>query len=575
MLVYRTVTRTDQGSALLSELEQMVLSNSGECPGRDSLVKWLIDAGGLECLVLDGELPPLRRNAASFGELTLSIARTFVALELGDEAAAASSASSIPATATDALRLLAAPDTECADVHRRVPEGFAYYALDPGAYAEAARLFYDAAAPERATVIGIRTIGTTLSAVVAAALERFGVQVVRSTVRPVGHPFERRVAFTEEQLAEVRARRDGWFAVVDEGPGISGSSFAATASALGAAGAQDSRIVLMPSWNSDGKSLRNMEARSRWALHKRFVRDESENCARAAAVARRWKAEVIDDWSGGQWRQRFYSPVDAPAANPSHEQRKFVAELPDGSRLLLKFIGLGRYGEERLALAKRLESAGFGAEVVGLADGYLATRFVEGLPMDSQSRSADLSGYIDRAAKYLAFRRGLRPVASGVSTDELWKMIEVNVGATACARIATLRLGGDPGPACAIDGRMLPHEHIAGPDGIVKVDAIAHGDDHFFPGPQNIAWDLAGVAAEWDLTELEERQLLAAYIEASGDRGVNARYPFHRIAYLAFRIGYTNMSADAHGGADGLAFRALESRYRSRLDLVLGATAAA
>ena len=49
-----------------------------------------------------------------------------------------------------------------------IPEGFAFYGLHPLAFADALKQL--AALPPRVGVIGIRSIGTTLSAVTAAAL---------------------------------------------------------------------------------------------------------------------------------------------------------------------------------------------------------------------------------------------------------------------------------------------------------------------------------------------------------------------------------------------------------------------
>ncbi|HVL19831.1 MAG TPA: hypothetical protein VM422_02410, partial [Amaricoccus sp.] len=62
----------------------------------------------------------------------------------------------------------------------RTPEGFAFYALAPQAVAAAAAQVPWELPP---LVIGIRSIGTALAAVVAA---RLGVEAL--TVRPVGHP---------------------------------------------------------------------------------------------------------------------------------------------------------------------------------------------------------------------------------------------------------------------------------------------------------------------------------------------------------------------------------------------------
>ncbi len=76
-----------------------------------------------------------------------------------------------------------APET----VQLKTPEGFAFYAVYPEAYIEAARRLRLSAPPR---VIGIRSIGTTLGSVVAAALDA----EPPGTVRPFGDPFARRVA---------------------------------------------------------------------------------------------------------------------------------------------------------------------------------------------------------------------------------------------------------------------------------------------------------------------------------------------------------------------------------------------
>ncbi len=67
-------------------------------------------------------------------------------------------------------------------VEFRLPEGFAFYAVYPEQFIEAARRLELRGAPR---VIGIRSIGTTLGAVVAAALDA----PPPDTVRPFGDPF--------------------------------------------------------------------------------------------------------------------------------------------------------------------------------------------------------------------------------------------------------------------------------------------------------------------------------------------------------------------------------------------------
>src|SRR5215469_9629868 len=60
------------------------------------------------------------------------------------------------------------------EIETSVPEGFAFYALDPELYRRAAACFAREAKPGRVAVIGIRSIGTTLSGIVADELQRLG-----------------------------------------------------------------------------------------------------------------------------------------------------------------------------------------------------------------------------------------------------------------------------------------------------------------------------------------------------------------------------------------------------------------
>ena len=62
------------------------------------------------------------------------------------------------------------------------------------------------------------------------------------------------------------------------------------------------------------------------------------------------------------------------------------------------------------------------------------------------------------------------------------------------------------------DSRMMPYEWLVADDGRwLKLDAAIHGDDHFFPGPCDIAWDLAGIVVEWNLTGSARQFLLDKY----------------------------------------------------------------
>src|SRR5436305_12375157 len=97
------------------------------------------------------------------------------------------------------------------------------------------------------------------------------------------------------------------------------------------------------------------------------------------------------------------------------------------------------------------------------------------------------------------------------------------------------------GPAVAIDGRLLPHEWIADGDRLLKVDALDHHADDFFPGCRDIAWDVAGAIVEFDMATAAEAALVAGYARAARDRTIARRLPFYRAAYLAYRLGYVTL----------------------------------
>src|SRR5215210_5874786 len=113
-----------------------------------------------------------------------------------------------------------------------IPEGYAYYAVYPEMYLEAARRFHYIHIPRTAVCLGLRSIGTSLSAVVAGTLEELGCTVASFTLRPRGHPFDRRPVVTSELAEMLQRERAATFLLIDEGPGISGSSLASTAELL-------------------------------------------------------------------------------------------------------------------------------------------------------------------------------------------------------------------------------------------------------------------------------------------------------------------------------------------------------
>ncbi len=118
------------------------------------------------------------------------------------------------------------------------------------------------------------------------------------------------------------------------------------------------------------------------------------------------------------------------------------------------------------------------------------------------------------------------------------------------------------------DARMMPHEWLLVDDGRwLKLDAAIHGDDHFFPGPCDIAWDLAGAVVEWNLSRAARQTLLAEYRKASGD-DAEPRIRNYELAYTTFRMAWSKMAAGSVGASDD-AERLFSDyqRYRQRLEV--------
>ena len=421
-----------------------------------------------------------------------------------------------------------------------VPGGYAWYALSPESYIEPAKWLWRDRQPLHAVVIGIRGIGTSLSAVVGAVLEQRGCRVESFTVRPHGHPFQRELRLGDELRDALTKTSRALYVVVDDGPGPSGSSFASVAEALSALGIADDRIVLMPSSMPDGSGFVSRGAAARWRIHEKY----------AASSALPAGARI--DFSSGNWRAAFYrDDSQYPAVQPQHETAKFLS-----AEGMVRFAGLGRYGHEKLTRARLLAEARFSPRAIALENGWLTMDFIPGKPLTLDALNDDLLDFI---ARYIAFRRQAFRTGEFARTAELAEMIRVNLG---------IRVARPPkSEAVVVDGRMMPHEWVSTRGGILKTDALDHGDNHFLPGPTDICWDLAGAIIEWRLDDREREQLLKRYAHHSGDRRAPGRLPFYLAAYAAFRAGYTQLALTAlPPSPDRRRFERLHQHYLSAIE---------
>jgi hypothetical protein len=564
MLVYRADGVPCDPCAALDRL--ILKTGPSGARTHDAVTDVLIDLGELESAVADRLFPDrdgLHPVATGFRSAALRAAHAVVASSAGEPAMRDLELARV----ADALQQMPRGELPAA-VDLRVSEGYAYYALQPQSYVEAAARFADACGPGFAVCIGIRSIGTGLSAVVAASLERLGVGVSLYSVRPHGHPFNRQIRLREDLALALRMAAPGsHFLIVDEGPGLSGSSFASVARALGDIGVDADRIILFPSWNADPSKFRSDDARAIWNRHRRFCAD--------ADTAERFLARHPGaiDLSAGAWRDVLLGDHTAwPAVQPQHEVAKYWQH---GSGTIARFAGLGRYGEAKRRRADALCSAGLGPPPGTLENGYLSLPFVEGRPGPHASEAL-----IDAMGGHLAFLTRTFPRDRMPEVDALIEMTDTNVrqglgGDAPALRLEQYRSVLDAAPCAAIDGRMFPHEWVHGRSGFVKVDALDHHCDHFFPGVQDAGWDVAAACFEFNLSDAARERLVARYAAASGDSEVAARLPFYDVAYAAFRLGYAVLARESLGDTgDGRRFEQVAERCRARLRQVLTAPSA-
>ena len=531
--VFRNGRKSVAGLRLLNELHAALkqLLDSSASQIRERSLNVLIRAGELESALADAASPA----ASPLASLTDALAFTLLSGDLRSVTKLA-----------DSLSNLSLPQT----IETSPPEGFSYYALHPLEFADAAMGLADP--PRPAAVIGIRSIGTTLSAVVAATLRRTGCAAERITVRPTGHPYSRHTHPTSEQIRWIRKQKErgAIFLVVDEGPGRSGSSFLSVGEALIDAGVSVAELTLIGSQEPDLNLLCVDDAVRRWkAFH--FLAAKSR-------ISSRFSDHIFV--GAGEWRRKLL-PKDAtwPACWPQMERVKFLS--PDGTRLY-KFEGLGSTVETVQQRSRLVDEAGFGCSVTDEGDGFSCYAVADAMPMTG--KDTDLI-VLERIAQYCAFRAA--EFGTDGEPEPLAEMLRFNIS----REFQTdLNLNLDallPSSAVVVDGHMQPHEWLRTSDGILlKTDASTHGDDHFFPGPTDIAWDLAGVAVEWDLHPDALEFLLARFSQLTGN-DMRQRLPVFMLAYSVFRLAWCKMAMST--GIDSFEQFRLRTAYRGYRNLAL------
>ncbi|WP_395672401.1 hypothetical protein [Phenylobacterium sp.] len=552
MLVYGDHWRVFRPEDRLAELGRALADGEPE-----HLTRALIDAGELAQALADAEtagsgiddVTPLQCAAM---ELCTSLARRrFCKAGDGDAELATLARRPLPA-----------------EVRGKLAEGYAFYGVTPEAYAAAARAHAWASPP---LVIGLRSIGTSLAATVAAVT---GGRAI--SLRPRGHPFDRTIVASDRLKSRLRDH-SGPFAIVDEGPGLSGSSFGAVADLLEALGVAPERVVFMPSHDGEPGPQASPRHRVRWGAVTKVHRTLDDLLAEAP-IAEMFadligEAVRVEDLSGGAWRRDLPEPLWPPVF-PGQERRKFRLTSRHGV-FLARFAGLGGVGEEKFETAARLAGAGYTAEPLAFRHGFLLERWLGGQPW----RAGPPPGLAD----YLAFRARELPAGdrAGANHRALREMAAHNA-TELCGAEAGLQLGerlealfaaaAAPRPI-RIDGRLHAWEWRRTPGGrVVKTDALDHAEAHDLIGPQDVAWDIAGAAVEFGLSDAETARLARAVGEASGARVDPASVEVMGICYAAFQGGLWSLAETQSDPREAARIRAHRRRYAAHLETAAGVT---
>ncbi|HEX8235684.1 MAG TPA: hypothetical protein VF600_06975 [Abditibacteriaceae bacterium] len=566
MIVYGDPSFQEPASVLVERLRVQVAALQAVRPQLDDLRTLLISAGQLEQAVHDAIAgPQLDEREALLQQVESATTQAALAFyagwNTGQKGLAPATISTAEALSSLASTLNGMRDLPAQPITVKIPEGFAFYTLYPEQYCLATLSWINQHREEpehQIIVVGVRSIGTSLSALVLATLRNVGWPATRVTVRPSGHPFERHCDLRKGQLSSSASAL-----VVDEGPGISGSSMASVADALVKCGIERSRITFLPGHGGEPGYAASASVRQWWVSVPRYVAEHDElrwgDCSLQQLLARETAQlcgeEVvnIEDAGGGLWRRAAYRDEQSwPAVCALFERAKYLCTTRNGRRVFWKFMGLTTHGSSGDVFSQweRRAVSGWTPAPLARVAGFVATPWLDGTPSQHDADASTLQ----HIAQYLAGVAGepLTTEEQRTAVNRLQEMLYWNtheaLGEAVAERVknwcrATVDFSAQPWPRY-VDGRMAPHEWLRTPDHkLIKTDSVGHDTDHTIVGPQAWLWDVAGTMSEWNL----EEEHCALFLQELANNGLTVpvhALAFYRMAYAAFRLGQCTMCAE-------------------------------
>ena len=391
-------------------------------------------------------------------------------------------------------------------------------------------------------VLGVRTSGSYLAPLHAAALRAAGwSRVELLTYRP-GRPF----LGGERRTLTAITRAGGLVLVVDDPP-ASGTSLAAAARALARAGVAPSSIVLLLS--SFGTRDDLPEVLRPWAA---VIQPWADWSVHRRLEARRVR-DALTRLIGPGTEVRDLRPAHPPymAGERGHLRARFTARLYDrrtateiSREIVAEGAGLGYIGRHGLAVARALP--GQVPQVYGFADGLLYRDWLPPVPAPAPPGTRrDLAGTV---AAYVDERRRALPAPSAsadrlAGRDPAWEAAAKVLSAQYEGLSVLLRpLLLDrlvrrllvPAHPAVLDSKTdlrhwLPDPAAAGKPR--KVDFYQRAYGHLDLACYDPVFDLAGAAADPPGPGFGEL-LRRAYQRASGERVDGERWLLYRLAQL-------------------------------------------
>ncbi|MEZ0313437.1 MAG: hypothetical protein ACAI38_16825 [Myxococcota bacterium] len=438
----------------------------------------------------------------------------------------------------------------------KIPEGFAYNSLYPEQYCAATWAFIGARKARltgSVLVVGVRSIGTTLSAIVAAALDCAGIDNHRMTVRPSGSPTSRELVLDKNVLAGASHA-----IVVDEGPWTSGSSMAAVGFALERLGLPREAIAFLPSHRNGPGPKASPDVRAMWNEVAIFSvpvtapifggRTLREHLNHELANTLGVRAELLPD---EDWRRLAYDdPGDWPPSRGRFATSRYRVRTTSGS-LALEFGGTATIDgqsmvAQALAACEQRTFGGFAPAPIGMVAGYLARPWLEGTALRPSDVDAKL---LSSLSHYVSAMAGLPLDSAALAAAQLrradWasRHLADALGDSAAKRAAAYVEAGSVLPPAwaraAFDYDLAPRCWMRTSEGaIARVGSAATAHGHTVVGVQPVLWDVASLLVEWDLGRKEARAVVAE-VEA-GLGGTRLPRPALRafmLAYIAFKLG--------------------------------------